>query len=162
MRGRDEKPERNGIRWLSAADVMQHEVVSVQASDPIDEVERVIADAGVSGVPVLSDDGKVVGVLSTSDLVSRYANGDDPDGMPIGSVDEDGDDITLETRAPRGGEATASDIMTPGAETIAPDANLREVARRMVDSGVHRLLVVKNGRLEGIISTIDILRALAS
>ena len=120
-----------------------------------------IADAGVSGVPVLDAEDRVVGVVSVSDLVRRRADHDDETIMPLDSVDDDGNDIAIEGGRPAGSALCACDVMTPGAETVAPDANLREVARRMVDSGIHRVLVVKDDRLEGIISTFDILRALA-
>lgn len=161
MTSLENRPDREDIGWLCAADIMQREVVSVRASDTVEEVERILADAGVSGVPVLAADGKVLGVLSTSDLVERYANREDPAGMPLTSVDDDGNDITLEPGTRDALRLTAADMMTPEAETIAPDTNLREVARRMVDGGIHRLLVVEDGRLAGILSTIDILRALA-
>lgn len=153
---------KNDVGWLFASDIMQHEVVSVRTFDTLEEVERALADAKVSGVPVLGAGDRVVGVLSKSDLVDRYAMGEDPVGMDLNSVDEDGNEVTLECGSPRDGQPTAGDLMTLEVESIAPDANLRQVAARMVDSQIHRLLVVdKRGELVGIVSTIDILRALA-
>lgn len=157
----DKNSNHEDIGWLSASDVMQRDIVSVRDSDTIDEVERIIADASIGGVPVIAADGKVLGVISTSDLVSRRADGEDPAGMPLESVDDDGNDVVIETGTPDGAELRAGDVMTPGAVTVKPDTNLRTVARRMIDSSVHRLLVVRDERLEGIVSTFDILRALA-
>lgn len=154
-------PDRSGIAWLTAADIMQREVISVRLTDTIAEVERVMADAGISGVPVLSADGRVAGVLSTSDLIIRRADGDEPEGTSVVDVDEDGEEVTV-AYGSGSDKLTAGDVMTPDAESIAPDTDLREIARRMVDSKIHRLLVVEKTRLVGIVSTIDILRALAS
>lgn len=52
-------------------------------------------------------------------------------------------------------------VMTPGVVFLGPDASVREAARLMVRSGIHRLLVLEDGLLEGIVSTMDLVRALA-
>ena len=56
----------------------------------------------------------------------------------------------------------AQDIMTPHPLTIDPDADVREAAREMLYAEVHRLFVVQHGRLIGVISTSDIVRAVAT
>ena len=145
---------------LVAADVMHRDVVTVLASDPIDEVERVLADAHVSGVPVIGDTGRVIGILSTSDLVNRYADKEEADDAVYSAANDDGDQEIVEYH-PDGRLLCAADVMTPDIESIPSATPLREVAHRMVVGEIHRLLVVDEGRLVGLISTLDVLRAIA-
>ncbi|MCA8975139.1 MAG: CBS domain-containing protein [Planctomycetes bacterium] len=148
------------LESLCAADVMQRELVTVQASDSIEEVERIIADAKVSGVPVIGDGGRIIGILSTSDLVSRYAADDDHESPHFDTADEDEDDELVDYE-PDSNRVCAADVMTPEIQSIPSSTPLREVARRMADGEIHRLLVVDQGRLVGLVSTLDVIRAIA-
>ncbi|MCR9244332.1 MAG: CBS domain-containing protein [bacterium] len=149
------------IDQLRAADIMRREVVTVRDSDTIGEVEVIIADAGVSGVPVVTVDGRIVGVISMRDLVNQHAAGD-PEPLPLPTVDDDGEDSLIEPSRPKSAEVRAADLMSPVIESTHPEVDLRTVARQMIDRNVHRVLVVEDGQLRGIISTFDLLRALAS
>jgi CBS domain-containing protein len=153
---------------LCVADVMQRNLVTVHASDPIEEVERVLAEAKVSGVPVLDDNEEVIGILSVSDLVNRYAEDDGlPEEADYRDLDDadDGDDEDsteiLAFRRPDDAEVCAGDVMTTDISFVGPNASLREAAGVMVRQHIHRLLVVDRGRAIGILSTLDILRAIA-
>lgn len=148
---------------LRARDVMQRNVVCVQASDPLEEVERVLADERISGVPVLDEDGQMLGVLSAKDLVRRHAEDTEvPEDLGFqDTVLEAEDTEPVAYRRSQRGELVAGDVMTTEVVTIAPDQDLVAVARTMVERQVHRLLVVEHGRLVGIVSTMDLLRPLA-
>ncbi len=145
---------------LRAADVMQRDVVTVRVSDSLEEVERVLADAKVGGVPVLDENERILGVLSTTDLVDRYAGDeDDQDARTYVGEDDEGEDEYVE-----GGEANglcAGDVMTPEIESVSPEASLREVATVMATRRIHRVLVVQRERLVGIVTTLDVMRAIA-
>jgi len=148
---------------LRASDVMQRDLVCVRASDPLEEVERVLADARVSGVPVLDDDDQILGVLSTKDLVRSHAEDTEvPKDLGFQDTVLDADDTEpVAYRRSKSGELCAGDVMTTEVASIAPDATLVETARAMVKNEVHRLLVVDRGRLVGIVSTMDVLRPIA-
>jgi CBS domain-containing protein len=156
---------------LCVADVMQRNLVTVHASDPIEEVERVLAEAKIGGVPVLDDNEEVIGILSMSDLVNRYAEDDglpeeadyrdlDPDDDEDEDPDEESTEI-LAFRRPDNASVCAGDVMTADISFVSPSASLREAAGVMVRQHIHRLLVVERGRAIGILSTLDILRAIA-
>lgn len=151
---------------LCVADVMQCNLVTVHASDSIAEVERVLADARVGGVPVLDDNDEVIGILSMSDLVSRYAEDDGlPEEADYRDLDDDADDDSTEVVAfqrPSADELCAGDVMTADVSFVSPTVSLREAAGIMVQRHIHRLLVVDRGRAIGILSTLDILRAIAT
>lgn len=151
---------------LCAADVMQRDLITVHASDPVGDVARVLADARISGVPVLDDNEEVIGILSMADLVNRYAEDDDvPGEADYRDVDEDvvDDEATEVVAFHRASEdeICAGDLMTTEITFIPPTTSLREAARLMVQKHIHRLLVVDRGRAVGIVTTLDILRAVA-
>ncbi|HEX9634896.1 MAG TPA: CBS domain-containing protein [Candidatus Limnocylindria bacterium] len=120
---------------------MTAEPLTVSADQPLATADRLMRERRVSGLPVVDRDGRVVGVLSRTDLLALGS--DDPVGAWHG-------------RAVR----TA---MTAPAITIAPDATLPEAAGRMEQHGVHRLVVVERegGPPIGILSMTDLVRSIA-
>ena len=94
---------------------------------------------------VVDGAGKVVGVLSTTDVLSAEAEVDDPIARRA----------LFEYTAVR-------DIMTPRPYTIAPGEDIREAARQMLYADVHRIFVAEGDQVVGIISTTDIVRAVAT
>lgn len=147
---------------LRAKDVMQRELVVVHASDPLREVERVLVDAQVSAVPVLDDDEHVLGIVSMRDVVSRYA---DDHELPADADPDTFDDEVGETETVAfqrlDDEPCAGDVMTTDIVSCGGNALLSDIAARMVDHRVHRVLVVDRNRLVGLVSTMDLLGALA-
>ena len=161
-------PKTSQRQWveladLRACDVMQRDVVSVRASDTVAEVERVLTDARISGLPVIDDNDRVVGVLSTKDLVRRRADGlSVQESAGYGVADELLDDTEpMLFDQPDGQPPCAGDLMTTEVVSVGPEATLVEVAGKMVENEVHRLLVVEGDKLLGLISTMDLLRPLA-
>lgn len=147
---------------LCAADIMQHELVTVRASDPIHEVERVLAGARVSGAPVLDDQEHVIGVISSTDLVGHRADDDRVEPFVSREIDDEGEATeTVAFPGPDRSATCASDLMTPEVTSVQAAASLREVARTMVERQVHRVLVNDRDRLVGLVSTMDVLRAIA-
>lgn len=156
---------------LCVADVMQRDLVTVHASDSLHEVERVLAEAGISGAPVLDDNEQIVGVVSMSDLVARRAESRDSDAAEDdldAEVGREFDEYELEAEATEvmafrrlGSGPCAGDVMTTELAHVPPTAGLRDAARTMVERSIHRLLVVERGRVVGLISTLDLLAAVA-
>ena len=125
---------------LVVGDVMTRELLTVREDQPLTIADRLLRARGVSGVPVVERDGRLVGVLSRTDLIGLA--GDDPDSGWHG----------------RG----VRSAMTSPAITISPDASLQEAAARMEEHRVHRLVVVQDdGRPVGILSTMDLVRSVA-
>jgi CBS domain-containing protein len=124
---------------------MQKDVKAVRPDVSVADVIASLADAHVSGVPVVDRHGQMLGVISSTDVLTQEAEAQDTDARTT----------LLES-------TLAQDIMTPHALTIEPDADVREAAREMLYAEVHRLFVVQHGRLIGVISTSDIVRAVAT
>ncbi len=130
---------------MTVAELMQRDIKTVGSEASLAEAIVSLADAHVSGMPVVDGTGRVVGVLSTTDVLTAEAEADDPAARQT----------LFEYTAVR-------DIMTPRPFTIAPGDDIRDAARQMLYADVHRIFVVKGGQVVGIISTTDIVRAVAT
>lgn len=136
----------------TVADVMTRSIVSVDRHTSFKETVRRMLDHRVSGVPVVREDGGVLGVISTGDLILK----EDPTFEG---------DRWLESRRhhldrSKAGGVSAEEIMTTPPITIRPDAKLGEAARLMHDRRVKRLPVVDpdDGMIVGIVSRSDLLK----
>lgn len=151
-----------------AADVMTAPVRSIQRDQSLEEAVRILTDEGISGAPVVDHHGQVVGVLSLHDVLA-YLGGlerglgklghfyyrsflrvDRADGS-FGGLDVE-DDLLKDT--------SVDDVMTPDVITVAPDDSLPQVVSRMVTSSIHRVLVTDASGLCGLVSSMDMMRAL--
>jgi len=138
-------------------DIMTRDVFAVAPDTSLESAARMLAQRRISGAPVL-ENGRVVGVVSASDLVDPDADVSAMPGYPLyyrvmdGVIEELGDDVRI-----RPGRVV--DAMTPSIVSIPADATIVEAAARMIQLGVHRLLVVRDGQqLAGVVSTLDLLR----
>ncbi len=140
----------------TVGDVMSRDVVSVRPDTPLHDVTRLLVDRDVKAAPVVADDGRVVGVITGGDLLTRG-------GLPVRlSLQKDlpADLAAHHLRLLEESGKTAADIMTGHPATIAVDAPVREAARLMVQRHIKRLLVVDvTGHLVGIVSRLDVLRS---
>lgn len=129
---------------MHVAELMQTEVQSVAPDAPVNDAALTIADAHVSGLPVVDRAGRLVGVISTTDIIASEEEAESP-----------------ETRVALYDETSVRDLMTPRPVTIGPAATVKEAAQMLLYADVHRLFVLDGDRLVGVISTTDIVRAVA-
>jgi CBS domain-containing protein len=130
---------------MKVADIMQVEVRTVTSDTPVSEVVVSLADAQVTGLPVVDVRNRVIGVVSSTDLIDAQAE--------TRSAEER--QILLE-------QTPVRDIMTPKPLMIESTAEVQEAARHMLYAEVRRLFVEENGVLVGVISQTDIVRAVAT
>lgn len=141
---------------MKVSDVMTRGVISVTPSMPLREVARLLSENRVSGVPVVDDDGRIVGVLSEGDLLAKQLTHSVSRRLPLEWIlGEHHDPDELRRRA----ATTAGEAMTSPAITIEADRPVREAAARMVEGHVNRLPVLAGGRLVGILTRADLVRA---
>jgi CBS-domain-containing membrane protein len=142
---------------MKIADVMTKRVRTVESGTPLKEVARILAYLGISGLPVVSPEGRVLGVVSEGDLLykERGATPAHRGGL-LGLLLEwdDGEaEVKLQAR-------TAGEAMSSPAITIGPKASLTEAASLMLDKHVKRLPVLgEDGTLLGIVTRADLVRA---
>lgn len=142
---------------IRVMDVMTTDVFAVSPDTSLETAARLLAQKRISGAPVL-DKGRVVGVVSASDLVDPDADIGGIPGYPLyyrvmdGLAEEIGDHVRV-----RSGRVT--EVMTHAVVSIPAEATIVEAASRMLQLGVHRLLVVRGeDELAGVVSTVDLLR----
>lgn len=129
---------------MRVIDVMQTNLRTIRGTDTVGEAISLLAESHVSGVPVVDDHGRLVGVLSNSDILEALAEHTDPEAR----------EAVFE-------QTVVREVMTPRPQTINPEATIRDAAQRMLYLEVHRLFVEQDGRLIGVVSTTDLVRALA-
>lgn len=140
-------------RWACRVrDVMTTSVVTVDRITPYKEIDRLLAEHKISGVPVLTMGRHVAGVVSEADLVA--AEDKAAREVRIGAET----DHRWRVRKPQHTALTAGALMTAPAVTIHPDATIPGAARVMTTNRVSRLPVVDpDGKLIGIVSRRDLL-----
>lgn len=131
-------------------DVMTKTVVTITPDAEFKEIAAAMEQWKVTAVPVVEGEGRVVGVVSEADLLTKEEFHDQTPGM-IEDMHRLGD-------IAKAGSVRAKDLMTSPAITVNPDAPLPQAARLMADRHVKRLPVVDaDGSLKGIVSRADLL-----
>jgi CBS domain-containing protein len=143
---------------MKVRDVMTAEVCTVATETPLKEVARMLLEHGVSGLPVVDEDRRVLGIVSEGDFLEREAGTADRPRGPLWWYWAAGSDRAAATRSHA---TTAGAAMTSPAITIGPDRPLSEAAGVMARAKVNRLPVVDEGRLVGIVSRADVVRTFA-
>ena len=149
----------DGAKRLTAADVMTREVATVAADATLQEVAMLLGTRNISGAPVVDETGKMIGILSESDLLSETRR---RAGMPsiaafgIFFVPQE----TLERVYHNGATLLAREVMTKDVITVMETTPVEQVMRLMVNEKVNRVPVLKEGELVGIITRHDLLQAL--
>lgn len=139
---------------MRVADVMTGEVVAVGPFTPLKEVAALLLEHGISGLPVVDDEGKVVGIVSEADILMKERTR--PEHSPLYSRLHAADLAAEELRLSAG---LAAEAMSVPVIVIAADRPLTEAATLMLDNDVKRLPVVEGERLVGIVTRTDLVRA---
>lgn len=140
---------------MRVVDVMTTDVLSVTADSSLKDAARLMINHGISGLPVLDDDERVVGIITEADFVEAEAD------RAWGSERRRLLETVFGERPHRSAE-TVGDAMTKHPIVTDRDSDITEAARKMSEHGVKRLPVVNpDGHLEGIVSRADVLTAFA-
>lgn len=130
---------------------MQADTLTIPGTLPLIEVLHLFVESQVGAAPVLDANGGVLGLLTSTDLLQAIDQ----------AMDEDEDPGEPEELVERLTTITAAELATPEVVWIAPATPALEVARQMRSEGLHRVLVGEGGRLAGILTTFDLLAAVA-
>lgn len=146
----------------NASDIMTREVITVSLETTVQELAQLFATHGISGAPVIDPDGRVLGVVTESDLIDQNKKVHIPTIVTI--LDsffflENPDKMEQEMRKIAG--ATVADIYSSPAVTVTVQTPVDEIATIMSEKNVHTLPVVDNGQLQGVIGKKDIIRTIA-
>lgn len=143
-----------------ARDLMTPDVVTVPPETPVMAMARLLADRGISAVPVVDGAGKVLGIVTEADLIRRLAGEEDKPASWFGTLFAD--PASQAERFARTHGVTAQDLMTEKVVSVSPETTAAHVAQMMERQGIRRVVVVENDKLKGIVSRADLLRALVA
>lgn len=141
---------------MKVRDVMTTDVVTVSPGMSLQELARLLTARAISGAPVVDADGRLVGVISETDLLAKQVGRPLSRRSPLDwafGIHERADE--LRHRA----ATTVADAMTSQPVTIEPDRPLGEAAALMIDRQINRLPVTAGGNLVGIVTRADFVRA---
>lgn len=134
---------------MRARDIMTTEVVTVGPTTPVKAAAALLVERGISAVPVVDEDGALLGIVSEADLVGLETDLDPRAHVIPPSHHE------------RYVPATVQEIMTREVVAASEDADAAELARLMLERRVKRIPIVSGNRVVGIVSRRDLLRVLA-
>lgn len=146
------------MQVLRARDVMTAPVITVRPEASLVEVARTLVGARISGAPVVDEDGTLLGMVTEADLLPKEAG---PVRLPPvwGLLEGLTREVQEQVRRYRG--RTAAEVMTRRVITAEEGTPVRQLAALMIRHRINRIPIVREGKVVGIVSRNDILRALA-
>jgi len=153
---------------MRAMDVMTTNVITVGPDTSVQALATLLSERGISGVPVVDADNRLIGIVSEGDLLHRVETGTDrrPERLTGKRrswwLDTIAADQDLARDYVKSHGRTVRDIMTPDVITVSETADLADIAALLETSRIKRVPVVRDGKLVGIVSRANLVRALAT
>jgi CBS domain-containing protein len=152
------------MRDLVARDVMNSEVLTVRDDMSVTDLAEFLTDSEISGAPVENAEGRLIGVVSLTDIAAAFSGQrdqavlDHPEpSFYLRSWEEKFNAEDLAGLRVADSEATVGEIMTPSIFAVDEEMPISKIAEKMIHTHVHRLLVTRDGKVVGILTTSDLL-----
>lgn len=145
---------------MQARDVMSTPVISVTEDASVADVARLLLRHGISAVPVLGADGRLLGIASEGDLVRRVESGTEREPSWWLRLFGDTEERVRDYAKTHGRRVT--DVMTREVTTVREDASLAEIAALLERHRIKRVPVMRGNEVVGIVSRANLLQGLAS
>ena len=145
---------------MKAHNVMVSPVITVRASSLVKDAAKILLDRHISAVPVVDDDGKLVGIVSEGDLLHRSEVGTERQRswwLRLLTGDE-----TLAAEYAKAHARKVVDVMTRKVITATPETPLHEIATLLEKNSIKRVPIVRGDQLVGIVSRANLVQAFAS
>lgn len=142
---------------MRVQDAMTVDVATIKPDVSLKDVARELSRRRISGMPVVDDDGRIIGVISEADVLAKEQPEPEPRTGPLARL------LNRDEQEPPSwlGASAVSEVMTSPAITIEGHWPLAIAAKEMIEHGINRLPVVQQGRLVGIVTRADLVRAFA-
>ncbi len=146
----------------TAKDIMTRKVVVVKENMRVNDLIELFLKNKISCAPVVDRKKKLVGIVTKTDILSRFMNFDLDFTLKAGLKDilESHPDLS-ELKVSSKTESKAGQIMTPNPITASENTAIEKLAEVMIENGIHRLIIKKVGKIVGIVSTLDMLYYIA-
>jgi CBS-domain-containing membrane protein len=143
---------------MRVEDVMTADVIAVGPEVSVHKAARLMSDHGVSGLPVIDAEGRVIGIVTEGDLILRQAAPRARHWWARFFADPEA--LARDYRKAAG--TTVGEVMTRAVVSVGPDLGIEAAARILYDRGLRRVPVVRDGRLVGILARGDLVKAIAA
>ena len=144
---------------MRAADVMTSEVITVDENAYVQEAAKLMATRGISAVPVVDREGQVVGMVSEGDLLHRAETGTERRRSwwleMVASTNQ------LAGEYVKSHSGSVKDVMTRDVISVTEETTVADIAILLETNRIKRVPVLRDGRLVGIVSRANLVRALA-
>jgi CBS domain-containing protein len=145
---------------MKAQDVMTSPPITVRPDTPVTEIAALLIERRISGVPVVDEAGRMIGIVSEGDLLRRCELGTDRQRSQWLELLVDRDAQAADFARAHG--MFARDVMTPDVISVSPDADLVDIAALLERRRIKRVPVVRDGVPVGIVSRANVLRGLVA
>jgi CBS-domain-containing membrane protein len=146
---------------LKAKDIMTKDVITVRPDATIDDLARLLVKHDISGVPVVDDKGRLRGIVTENDLITKNSRLHLPTILrlfdayiPLGTS-------RLESDIKRMAALTVDEICSKEVVTVDEEASVEYVATLMTEKKIHLLPVLREGKIVGIIGKKDLIKGIA-
>jgi CBS domain-containing protein len=150
----------------TAKDIMSTDVTTVDFEDRLTDVYQIFVEKEISGAPVVGDGDRLVGVVSIRDLLRAIEEEIDP-GLDESYYFHNYDNwmrteglSEIEDFQDRLGRRTVAEVMTNNVISVAPNAPVSKIAALVRKNHIHRVLVLDDDKLVGLVSLFDLIRLL--
>jgi CBS domain-containing protein len=147
---------------LTAAEIMDREITSVMPETSLEELGRLFIEKDISGMPVIDSAGKLIGIVTENDLISRNKRLHLPTVLRIfdAFIPLEGFN-SMEEEIRKMTATIVSDICTREAATITEDTSLEDIATIMVERNMHHLPVLREGKVVGMVDNHAVIKGIA-
>lgn len=147
---------------VTVEEIMVKDVICVHTSISLQELIEIFFSKKVSGVPVIDDDSKLVGIISKTDLVTHGLEKELSTIIGAKSAESSLSDLPDfdNLLGPEPSQSSVGEIMTTPVITAEPTANVSKIVTMMLEKKIHRVVITKNDLVVGIVSSMDLLRLL--
>jgi len=147
---------------MLAKDIMTKEVITVKQDNTIEEVIKLVLENNISGLPVVDEDNKVIGIITEGDLIYRSKKLHIPTFFTLlDSYIFLENPKNLEEQLKKMTGYKVKDVMTEDVIAVDHEETIEEIATIMSRKNINRIPVLKEGKLVGIVSRRDIIKAYA-
>lgn len=142
----------------TAKDIMTRKVITVKEDLMVNDLIDLFLEKKISCAPVVDRKKKLIGIVSKTDILSRFMDLDLDLTLKVGLKDildshSDLSELEVSTET----ELSVGQIMTPNPITAGENITVEELAEIMIKNSIHRLIIKKSGKIVGIVSTLDVL-----
>ena len=148
---------------LNASDIMTTEVITVKKETPLKDLARILYDSHINGVPVVDDEGALIGIICESDLIRKDKKLHIPTVVALfDAVFYLESPKKFEKEIQRINATTVEDLYTKEVLTVDEKTPVDEIATIMTEKKIYTIPVLDSDRLVGVIGKADLIRTLVT